>query len=208
MKKVSFLLILTLMLAFRVNAQTNPEVFGAKKLIWAGLDFSKSKMIGSTGFTDESAVKNEFFDKWNQLIVIEADKYDLAKTYQKDKVVHDLSVVNQQNQLSDDYELVINESYKFNEGDIEAIVKNYDGLKEKDGVGLLYVIEYFSKLDEKGSMYVVFFDPQTLEVLHSQNYVGKPGGFGLRNFWAKTVAETMELSGKDYKKAAKAIGKK
>ncbi len=203
MKKISILSAFVFCTLPVVMAQMNSKVVNSSTLVWAGLDFSRAKMIGSEGFTDPDAIAPGFFDKWNQLVIQEAKKYDIAKAYDKVEIIHDLSVVNEQNKAVDANELVINEPYQFNPGDVENIVKNYNRLKNDSGVGLLYIVEYFSKLDSRGSIYIVFFDLATQEILHQKQYITKPGGFGLRNYWANTVYETIKDSGKDYKKSSK-----
>ena len=165
MKRIT-LISITLLYAFTSGiCQSDPRIFKADKLVWAGLDFSKAKLIGSSGFNDPVAIVDSFFEKWNQLIITEAKKYDFSKAYQKDVIINDLSIAEKQNRTIKVPGLIIDEPYSFKEGEIEAIVKQYSGLAENSGVGLLYIVEYFSKMDEQGSIYVVFFDLATQEVL-------------------------------------------
>lgn len=207
MKKITFLFLALVYLANNAIGQSNPKVFSSSTIVWAGIDFSKTKLIGSEGFSDPEAIANEYFDKWNQLILAENKKYDIAKAYHKDKLIHELSVSNEQNTTQDPAKLVINETYKFRDDEIENIIKNYSTLKETEGLGLVYIVEYFSKLDTQGSIYVVFFDLANQDILHKKKYLTKAKGFGIRNYWANTFYETIKESGKEYKKAAKSFGK-
>jgi hypothetical protein len=203
MRKSTTLFFALLLAGIQLFGQSNPKVLSSTDIVWAGIDFSKTRMIGSEGFTDPDAIVNDYFDKWNQLVIMESDKYDFAKAYQKVKVKNDFAKASEQNGTVDPDELVINTTYSFSDGDVQSIVSNYKGLEGESGVGLLYIVEYFNKLDNVGSVYVVFFDLDSQEILHSKNYQTKPKGFGLRNYWASTIYETIKESGKDYKKAVK-----
>jgi len=203
MKKSTTLLFALLLFGIQLFGQSNPKILNANDIVWAGIDFSKAKMIGSEGFTDPDVIAKDFFDKWNQLVVMESSKYDFAKAYKKATVKNDFSKASEQNAKVNPDELVINTSYSFSDGDLESIVKNYKGLEGPSGVGLLYVVESFNKLDNIGSIYLVFFDLDSQEILYSKNYKTQPKGFGLRNYWANCIYETIKESGKDYKKATK-----
>ena len=45
-------------------------------VIWFGLDFTQAKLIGSEGFNDPVAIKEDYFRKWNHLMISEGDKYE------------------------------------------------------------------------------------------------------------------------------------
>ena len=51
--------------------QTNKKIEDAETIVWAGVDFSKAKIIGSIGFTDPVDINNRFLSDWNQLIIME-----------------------------------------------------------------------------------------------------------------------------------------
>ena len=42
----------------------------------------------------------------------------------------------------------------------------------------------------------VLFDPATQEVILQMDMTGKPGGFGLRNYWAGSVYNALKKQGK------------
>jgi hypothetical protein len=47
-------------------------------------------------------------------------------------------------------------------------------------------MEKFVKLEEAGYMWVVFFDLSNKNILLMENMTGKAGGFGWRNYWARS----------------------
>ncbi|GIV33310.1 MAG: hypothetical protein KatS3mg031_0845 [Chitinophagales bacterium] len=167
----------------------------SKKLIWYGLDFTKAKMIGSLGFSDPEKIRDYYFDAWNALILNEKEKYDIAKFYKK-PVAYDISRVKERNNTVDAFELIIDDSYSITEEDVRQVVKNYVG---GEGVGLLYVVESFDKTKEKAYIWVVLFNASSGEIIKTARFAGKPGGFGLRNYWAGAILDIMENSGKVYR---------
>jgi len=190
------------LLAFKISSPEN-EILLSPEVVWCGFDFSHVKCIGSDGFTDPDDVKNRFFEAWNDLVLNESDKYDVKKFYGKEAQVNDLSVVSQRNELPDANELVIDEAYAFEEGQLESIIRQYELSEAQEGLGLVYVIEALNKTAQHAVVNVVFFDIASNEILWTKKYETKPGGFGLRNYWAAAFRKAMETSGKDFQKEMK-----
>ncbi len=190
------------LLAFKSSSPEN-EILLSPEVVWCGFDFSHVKCIGSDGFTDPDDVKNRFFEAWNDLVLNESDKYDVKKFYGKEAQVNDLSVVSQRNELPDANELVIDEAYAFEEGQLESIIRQYELSEAQEGLGLVYVIEALNKTAQHAVVNVVFFDIASNEILWTKKYETKPGGFGLRNYWAAAFRKAMETSGKDFQKEMK-----
>ena len=55
------------------------------------------------------------------------------------------------------------------------------------GIGLVFIVETFSKPNEEGSIYVTFVNMGSKETLFSERLAAEPKGFGMRNFWAGCV---------------------
>lgn len=183
--------------------EPDAKIFSSSQLVWCGLDFSQAKCIGSEGFTEPDQVKDRYFEAWNDLILGESDKYNVKEFYQKDKLVNDLSVVSERNKIPNADELVINEPYAFEEGQLESIIGAYNLEEAQDGLGVVYVVESLNKTEKKAVINVVFFDIASKDILWTKQYEESPGGFGFRNYWARAVLNTMESSEKDFKKALK-----
>lgn len=197
MKKI--ILLLSVLCAY--STVSSQSLLKSDEIIWAGIDFSNAKLIGSGGFNDPEKIVDYYYDEWNRLVVREADKYDVAKFYKKDKSINDFSVVDERNDMPDPDEVVTNEAYGFDENTLADIVSNYNLEEYNSGLGLVYVVESFNKLEEHAKLNVVFFDIATQDILWSKQYMIKPGGFGFRNYWARTIYDTMKESAKDFKKA-------
>lgn len=204
MKKLSSILVVALVAIFSL-ASTSPanKVFTSSQFVWCGLDFSAVKCIGAEGFNEPDQVKDRFFDSWNQLILNESEKYDVAKFYQKELDINALSVVNERNLLPKVEDLVIEDSYTFKEGQLQDIIQAYELAETKEGLGVVHVVESLNKKTELAAVHVVFFDIATKEILWTKKYYGAAAGFGFRNYWAKAYLNVMRLSGIDFRKAQK-----
>ncbi len=93
-------------------------------------------------------------------------------------------------------------SYKFDDADktVNDIIANYTGGEKKEGIGVTFIVEYFDKMKQQASYYVTVFDIKTKKVLIKQQVYAKAGGFGLRNYWAKTIFNTLRMIDKTYYK--------
>lgn len=199
MRKI--LLSVTLILFYIIaQAQSGKDLlYGSSEFVWCGLDYSNVKCIGPDGFNEPYEIKHKYFDAWNQLVLEEADKYDLKKAYYKSNQITDLSVVDRRNDIPEVDELVINDSYQFEEGMLQKIINDYDLEKADDGLGLVYVVESLNKYQKKAVIHVVFFDIASREILWNRSYTNNAMGFGFRNYWARPIYSTIEESGMDFK---------
>lgn len=175
-------------------AQQNPQsdLLNSPSVIFFGLDFREARLIGSEGFSNPYHIKSEYFDRWNYLMAEERDKYDIKKYFGKKNVDYSLTPVQKANQTVDPEKLVINDPYTLNKEKIPSLITNLEIDPDLKGLGLIFIVEYFNKLRERGSYYAVFFDIESRNVLSMSRREGKPGGFGLRNFWARAILEGME----------------
>jgi len=183
-----------------IAQNTSKDLFSKDEIIWFGLDFSKSKMIGqfdqgagiapATG----SEVKTKWIPAWNGVILNEPEKYDLKKTFRKTSVYKDLSVVNKSNAKIDVDNIMTYNDYKLKnaETDIQEIISGYGNGDKTEGIGVVFIVEYFDKVAQTASVYVTFFDIATKKVLFREHMYAKGGGFGLRNYWCKTIFEILK----------------
>ncbi|MBL3656849.1 hypothetical protein [Fulvivirga sediminis] len=208
MRKRVLSLVLILLCCLAVKAQdNNTKLFTATNVVWCGLDYSYVKCIGSEGFTDPEDITRRFFDSWNKLMLDEASKYDFREEYEFKGLLYDLSVVKERNDIPKADELVINTDYSLPEGKLKEIVSDYDLDKVSEGLGLVYVMESLNKFEKKASIYVVFFDIATKEIVWSKKYYGSAGGFGLRNYWARSVLGVLNQSAYDITRDRKRFAK-
>ncbi len=196
MKKTLFISLCILTSSLAVSAQeaySVKDIFRVTQITWFGLDFSNIRLIGPEGFTDPQNIIDTYFDAMNTLVLNEPDKYDLKKIFYKQEVSIDLSVVNERNNLPDPGKMVLegNAEYSLDVATISKIVKAYKP-GEKEGIGLVFIMDNFNKTQDMGYMWVTFFDISTKGVLLTERMSGKASGFGFRNYWANTYYVVMK----------------
>jgi hypothetical protein len=206
MKNLFNVTLIVFLFSFGLNAQSFQEVAQAKSITWFGLDFSHTKLIGNfTQFDDKGEktgqeIRDKYFTAWNNLLLKEKEKYDFQKPYKKDQVEYDLDIVQKRNSAVNAdaiYSQKSEDKNKLTKEEIEKIIKEYNSAKK--GIGLVYIVDNFDKNAEEGVMWVTFFDIPSRKVLLTERFSGKPGGFGIKNYWARSVLEVIEDSGKEYK---------
>ena len=155
-----------------------------------GLDFSKSKMLGTDGFSNPGDIVGRIFGEWNSLIVNEKDKYNVKYAFQKAEVNYDFSIVDKRNATVNANELVTNNSYSIDEKTVAGVIKNYSS--KTKGLGVVLVVEKFDKTEEKASVFVTYFDIGAKKVLLTERVTAAPVGFGFRNYWAGAIAKILK----------------
>jgi hypothetical protein len=200
MKKTSSFSLFFCFLLITAFGQSEKDVISASEITWFGLDFTKAIFVGSfnqfaeAGETGGQDLKNKYIPGWNDLVINERQKYNLKEAYKKSSVLYEPEIVNKRNGTIDASKMVtLNAAEgRIKKEDIAKVVSQYKSGKK--GIGLVYIVETYSKADERGVIWVTFFDMATRKVLITEKFSGKPGGFGLRNYWAKPVFEIMMKS--------------
>jgi len=188
---------LIIILSFCINsifAQTFKDVFNPETMIaYLGIDFTNVKVIGHQDGEVMDLVDRQF-SAINQLVLDESKKYDVAGALRRPTVRPDLSFVTAKNKTISVETIkstdVADEKH-LGEADINKIVKGYN-FGGKEGIGFLMVMESMSKKSERGSIYLTFVDMATSKVLYTERVTEKCGGFGLRNYWAKSIYEAID----------------
>lgn len=175
------------------------DMFEEKEFLWLGIDFTGAKMIGSSYFLDPQMIKTEMFDKWNDLMVKEAGKFNLQEFYAKRTRYNDLLPVKKRNEYVNAETLVTDEDYSLSKRDVASICSTYTNLQRDKGLGILYVVESFDKRKNIANIYVVFLDLENASPVYMKKYASAPGGAGLRNYWAGSIHRTMIVSGENYR---------
>lgn len=186
----SVVFILTVLLAFNSFGQSKSDVFNpGTEVTWLGLDFSGAKFIGDRERLGSESDIRHLLDAINDLMIKEADKYNVAAAIQRKKVEYATDVVNEHNAELDVLSMISAEGkdhIHLNPDGVAEIISSYD-FKGKSGVGMMFNVESLNKLVEEGSFWVTFVNMGTKEVLFTERMIAPPSGFGMRNFWAGSV---------------------
>lgn len=189
MKRLSLLLLLAIGMSTSLTAQTlkdivNPEV----PITWLGLDFTLVKVVADQ---DEwvNGKPQDMFKRWNELMINEQQKYNIAEALQRTEVKFALDVTMDHNAALPADNIFVQQSLsedQVTKEDVVAVVKSYD-FKGNTGIGFMFVAQSLDRPKEKGVWRIVFINMETKEIIHSMQMAAPSSGFGLRNYWASTV---------------------
>ncbi len=190
------------------QAQTMQDLFQESTVpfYWFGIDFSHVQLIASFAQSEESGeknaelLKNKYFKGWNNLFIYEADKYNVSEMLHKKSVEINLDPITKINNQANVEEMEVTKETHYTADQIKEFVKDYD-FDVKEGIGVFFIAECLNKPLEHGIYHVVFINLANNEVLHTQSITGETGGFGVRNYYARSYLEVMESIQKtQYKK--------
>jgi len=177
------------------QAQIKNVVFDVKtKVTWLGLDFTDAIFIGDRERLGSKEDINHLLGGLNRLIVDEPYKFDIALAIDKKKVENAIEVTLEKNETLDVLEKYASSSKEYfhiKPNRINEIVDTYS-FKDLEGVGLMFIIESFNKINEEASIWVTFIDMNTKEIIISERITAEPKGFGLRNYWAGAIYSVIQ----------------
>lgn len=183
------ILIAMLLFSNVVFGQTRSEVFDSKvPVTWLGLDFTAAMFIGDREKLGSGETIRSMLYSWNNLVINEPEKYDIAKAIGRTSIEKDISVTEERIaalKVDGMYSDKTADHLHVSASDVEEIVRSYNF--KGSGIGLLFVVESFNKLNTEASMYVTFINMANKEVLFTERVTAPPGGFGLRNYWAGAI---------------------
>lgn len=187
--KKSASLILFILCISPVFSQTVKDIFSKDyPIAFYGIDFTRVKLVGKE-FSNPQQIRDMYFSQWNQILIDEG-KYDLRKPLRKNNVFPDFSQVMKRN-LDVKAENLINYDPKFlSVTEVAEVLNQYD-FGSKNGIGLLFLADVFDYTKQKSVIHIIFFDLSTKKILLYDLLRGEPGGVGIRNFWANSVASVI-----------------
>lgn len=184
------------------------QIVSDMKFTFLGIDLSNAKFVGSMeDWKGEDEIKR-LNPQWNQLMVSEADKYNLKKAFKRSDVDYKVDIcIDHNNTVNYEGKIISSsEDNNLSEQDIQSLVSGYD-FKDLTGLGLMFIIESFDKMREQGTVDVTFVNLNTKEVVYTERISGPGGGFGLRNHWARSIFEVLtQIEKKRYKAWTKEFG--
>lgn len=190
-------------------------------VVWAGLDYSLVRMIGTNDFQVPDMIFPDMLESWNNLFLDERI-HEMAKSLDR-RISVDISGVKAKNKTASKSQIIrcplasdtLQESH-IDAQQIAESIKSYK-LENTNGLGLVFVIDRFIEKNQgyspedprqrsnsgrftspaSGAVYVVFFDVESREVisLERQTQTVKTGG-GFRNFWFGVIKRTDSSLGK------------
>ncbi len=202
MKNTLLIIGLLVVSALPVKAQ---DIFDAQvPVTWLGIDFSKLKFIPADEVISNQDLQDKYFPGWNQLILAEPAKFDIAKAIGRSTVAHHIEVIETVNKKAKpDFIDKDMASWEHLDADkVTQMVRQYD-LKGHTGVGLVFIAESMSKSKKEASFWVTFIDMGSREILLSKPVTAEAGGFGFRNYWAGAINKVLKKMPSNMKKWSK-----
>ncbi len=201
--KINVTIILLMLIGTSVlNAQSRSDIFDPKtEITWLGNDFSALKLIGDRERLGSESDILRLMEAWNDIMVVEAErKFNVAVATHRKTVVTNIDVTKEHNTELDVHAMYSDDKKDYvhltKEG-VAEIISSYD-FKGLTGIGLMFNVESFSKLNGEGAAWVTFINIETKEVLLTERVIGHPGGMGMRNYWANAIAEIIERLKKEF----------
>ena len=190
MKKLICFLFICPFISFSQDASM---AFRSDSIVFYGLDFTHSQLIGDFGNGDGYVMKTKMFPQWNELMLKEAEKYNIYNAFKKQHVYYDFGPVAEENSKTDDAKILsYNEGPPISKETIAEMVKRYPSGDKKAGLGLVFIIDKFNKTKVEGRVHVTLFDIATKKVLFTEPMKGIPMGAGLRNYWARVIYNVLK----------------
>lgn len=173
-------------------SQEMPDFFSNKtQVVLLGLDFTLAKFIGPEGFPKENGLKNHSMKQWNKFFALEPGKYSLQDAFDLSDKYYYNSInyfLKRNESLVDISTAIIDVPYTITEEQVRENVKTYSTF-EKEGLAVSFVVESFNKKTEEGTVWVAFLSLPDNEIIYMEKMVGKPGGAGQANYWARSIYE-------------------
>ncbi len=161
-----------------------------------GVDYSLVKVFGA------EEPPREFinaFNAINSLFIIESRKYNPEKAFKTNDITFSLGMTYDLIEKIDMKDLKIDSNnYGLTKEKIEERVRTYD-TGDESGTGAIMIAELLDRGKPEGLYHAVVFDIETKEIISDKIVSGKAGGFGLRNFWARSVLESFNKMAKSKK---------
>lgn len=189
----SIILLIIGIVPYFSNGQQLADLFQQSdtKITWLGIDFPHVKLIGDFnqfaewGAEGAASIRDNYFPEWNELVYSEYKKYDVAGMLRKENMVLDTDYAYELNKKAPLEELEARQDPDYSKETIQSFVKPYS-FKQKEGLGVLLVAESLNKYKEHAKYHFVVLDLHDNTILLHHLFIEKPGGFGLRNYWAKS----------------------
>ncbi len=185
MKRLVLILFLV-SLVFTGKAETPVALAQPDEIVWFGIDYTYVKFIGTSGqFAELDKIRELYFSSWNELVMLEREKYDLNKAFMVPKITYDMESTIRRSQQIDMSDIVQSGPWSIGKVDVESLVRqNVDVSSDK--VGAMFVMETLNKRQEVSTMWLAVFKVGTGEILYMERYTGAVGGFGFRNYYARS----------------------
>lgn len=195
------------------SAEAKDVIYETDKIVFYGLDFSKFKLVNGVKIHKETEVL-PYISAWqmkfgNGYWVTEFDLNELFdyKVVKNDYDLQGLYV----DSLKKNW--IVPFTSPWSKNDIMNHIKGYN-IESEHKIGLVILVESFTKLSEAGLFHYVFFDIQNKNMLWEVRILSGANRAGMTNHWFSSIfgsykkfKESFKSERRMYKKRAKKKGK-
>lgn len=168
-------------------AQNPSQLEGIGEFTFFGVDFSHVKVFAAEETPSEFV---KAFEGINNLFLTEPDKYIalLERRLQRPVACVDIEPVIDRLQNIDLENLkTLRTVSNFTGEEISQMVRDLPIGDDLSGTGLVILANCLDKSRPEAHYVFVFFDIDTRDIITAWNSYGEARGFGLRNYWARSV---------------------
>ena len=158
------------------------------QVVFLGMDFTQARFIGKEKFPNSEGLKNHALKEWNRFLATEPGKYSLKDAFKlKDKYYYNsINYFTKRNQKIETESKIIDGEYSLSAEDVNKNIATYNTF-EKEGLAVSFVVESFNDSKGEAHVWVAFIDLPENKVIYMEKMMGKPGGLGQVNFWARAI---------------------
>jgi len=182
MKRLLNILILTLGIQTsyaQINFDSQIKAIEADELTFYGYDFSFFKLSEAKRYGEHLL---PYISEWIEFMRIRKLDDELSNNLKK-SVKSNYEYTNSLVRLIENSELVATSPHSTSNDSIQPHLRKYE-LTENSGVGLVIFVEGFKKLTNETSVFYVFFDIKTKDILMMDYVVNDDAdGYGLTAYW-------------------------
>jgi hypothetical protein len=180
---------------------TKRDILNSSKITFLGIDLTETLFVGGYEEWKSEDELKRLNPQWNQLMVSEADKYNLRRALRNNNIDYQVGIcIDHNDNVNFKEKITFTDPGKpLTSEQIQNIMSSYD-FKDLTGLGMMFVIESFNKNKEEGTMALTFVNLNNKEIIYEERLSGPSAGFGLRNHWARSILEAIiQIDKKRYK---------
>ena len=180
---------------------TKRDILNSSKITFLGIDLTETLFVGGYEEWKSEDELKRLNPQWNQLMVSEADKYNLRRALRNNNIDYQVGIcIDHNDNVNFKEKITFTDPGKpLTSEQIQNIMNSYD-FKDLTGLGMMFVIESFNKNKAEGTMALTFVNLNNKEIIYEERLSGPSAGFGLRNHWARSILEAIiQIDKKRYK---------
>ena len=170
-----------------MNETLFADFLTTREILWVGINFSKAKFTRH-GFDFTLEILQHYLHEWNMLILNDQKKYDIRMSFRKPMMQYNLSTTTKLNKSLKMNDLLvqnISSRHVYSDEQMREYASQLE-LPTSLPYSLMFIVESFDATVKTAAIWVVISKTDTREVVLCEKFLKKPGGIGVRNYWART----------------------